>query len=76
MTSKYKTFKDYYHTDPEFRKKHLERLNEKIVCQCGFETSRSNLSRHMRSHIHIQKMEKINKISELKKELKRLENEL
>jgi hypothetical protein len=73
MTSKYKTFKDYYDSDPEFRKKHLERSNEKVICECGFVSARSNLARHKKSHLHINKMKKINRINELKKELKKLE---
>jgi hypothetical protein len=75
-TKKYKTFVDYYKTDPEFRRKHLERLSEKIECECGFTTARSNLSRHRKSHVHISKMEKINRIKELKEELEQLEKDL
>ena len=66
MSSKYKTYKDYYHEDPEFRKKQLERLSEKV------ERARSNLSRHRKNYLHIDKM-KINRIIELKAELNKLE---
>lgn len=69
---KYKTFVDYYHSDPEFRQKHLDKLKEKIICECGFVTARCNLSRHRKSHLHINKIEKINRIKELEAELKKL----
>ena len=73
-TKKYKTFSDYYHEDEEFRKKHLERLNEKIICDCGFVTARGNLYRHKKSNKHIKKMKTINRIAELEAELKMLKN--
>lgn len=76
MATKYKTFTDYYREDPEFRKKHLERLKERIVCECGFETSRNNLPRHRKSHLHIEKMEKIERVRELRLEMKSLSREL
>ena len=76
MSSKYKTYKDYYHESPEFRKKQLERLAEKVECECGFVCARSNLSRHRKNHLHIEKMEKINRIIELQEELDRLKREL
>lgn len=75
------TFKKYYE-DPEFKKKHLEKMSEKIKCDCGFMTARCNLSRHKKSHIHIKKMEKagklknMEKIKQLKEELKKLKEEL
>lgn len=34
MTTVYKTFKDYYDNDPVFRRKHLDKLREKITCEC------------------------------------------
>lgn len=70
----YKTFKEYYDEDEEFKKKHLERLNEKIECECGFITARANYTRHKKSHLHIKKMEEkeakiINKkLTEMEKE--------
>lgn len=79
MSAKYKTFKEYYDEDSEFRKKHLQRLNEKIECECGFMTARCNLSRHKKSHIHLQKMQKIqknNKIQELKQEKEIIEDKI
>lgn len=83
MESKYKTFTDYYNNDPEFRRKHLEKLKEKVECECGFVTARSNLSRHKKSHLHIEKMEEIEeekeniiKKKELEKKLEKMMKEL
>lgn len=75
MTTQHKTFVDYYREDSDFRKKHLAKLSEKIECPCGFHTARANLSRHRKSHIHIEKMKRIDRIQELKDELMRLESE-
>lgn len=74
--SKYKTFKEYYDEDPEFRKKHLEKLNEKIECECGFVTARCNISRHRKSHLHENKMQKIGKIFELKQDKQELKDQM
>lgn len=76
MNNKHKSFTDYYNNDPEFRKKHLDKLKEKIECPCGFITARCNLSRHKKSHIHINKMLKINRIKELEEELNQLKKEI
>lgn len=73
---KYKTFTDYYNEDEEFRKKHLEKMNEKIVCECGFITARANLYRHRKSHKHVEKMDKLNKIAKLETELKMLKGQM
>jgi 1,2-phenylacetyl-CoA epoxidase catalytic subunit len=63
------SFKNYYDNNEEFRKKHIKKMNEKIFCECGFETARSNLYRHKKGSIHTQNMEKIsgNKEETLKK---------
>ena len=46
---KTKKFKDYY-ADPEFRKKHQDRLQVLVKCpKCDFETSKCNLKRHLKS---------------------------
>ena len=75
-TSKYKTFKEYYNEDPEFRRRQLERLAEKVECECGYVCAKGNLSRHRKSHIHIEKMEKINRIQELEAELKKIKKKM
>jgi hypothetical protein len=74
MTSK--TFIDYYHNDSEFRKRHLDKLKEKVECECGFVTARCNLSRHKKSHLHIEKIEKIKRKNELERELEKINKEL
>ncbi|AYV85345.1 MAG: hypothetical protein Satyrvirus11_27 [Satyrvirus sp.] len=76
MTTKYKTFKEYYDKDPEFKKKHLENMKTKITCKCGFITSKANYYRHKKSHICILKREKMKKIEELEEEMKKLKKEL
>ncbi len=46
-----KKFKEYY-ADPEFKKRHLEYVNEKIECTCGRSISRSNYSKHLKTPLH------------------------
>ena len=53
-----KAFKEYY-KDPVFREKHLKHIKEKITCECGFETSRCNLTTHKKKASHIKRMEEI-----------------
>ncbi len=53
--SKY-SFKHYY-AIPEFRKKHLKYMTEKVPCpECGFVTVRSNMTRHKRSSNHAKRL--------------------
>ena len=51
MKEDYKTFKDYY-ADPEFRKRHLRYMSEKVPCDCGFQCRRSYMTRHKRTNKH------------------------
>ena len=53
------TFKENYDNDPEFKKKHLKYVTEKVKCECGFMTCRNNILKHKKSHIHINKMQSI-----------------
>lgn len=47
---KFKTFKERYQHDPEFRKKHLKYISAKIECpHCGFVTSRVYMKTHQKS---------------------------
>lgn len=46
-------FKLKYDTDPEFKEKHLKYIKEKINCECGKKLSRSNLSSHRKSKLHM-----------------------
>lgn len=57
MSKSTKTFKQYYHEDPEFRKRHLKKMLEKVPCECGFVTARNNLSKHRKSRNHQRRME-------------------
>jgi hypothetical protein len=75
MTTKYKTFAEHYNSDPDFRKKHLAKMCEKVKCECGFVTARCNMSRHKKSHLHIEKMEKINKEKEIREKIENLKKE-
>ena len=56
------SFKKYY-SDPEFRERHQKYMKEKVICDCGFMTSRNNMTRHKRSRNHTNR---INKIENLK----------
>lgn len=79
-----KTFKEYYDADPEFREKHLKKMLEKVPCECGFVTSRNNMTKHRRSRNHEKRMEvKVLEMVEsqgeikiLKKRIARLEKKL
>ena len=46
-----KQFKEYY-SDPEFKKKHLKYIKEKVECSCGKQISRSNMSTHVKTKLH------------------------
>lgn len=87
MASKVKSFKDYYNENPEFRRKHLEKLKAKVVCECGFVTALSNLYTHKKGRIHKnmmdskdknndKKLEIIDKIKELQSQLQDYEASL
>lgn len=67
----YKTFKEKYDNDSEFKKQHLNYMREKIKCECGVEKSRCNLGSHRNGKIHTNRMKAIkneNKIKTIKKE--------
>lgn len=51
-------FMEKYRSDEEYRKKHMEYMKQKVECNCGFFTSRSNMTRHLRSSNHQKKKEK------------------
>ncbi len=47
-----KSFKEHY-ADPEYKKKHLARMQERIECPiCGIKISRSNMSKHKNTRRH------------------------
>jgi len=55
-------FMDRYHNDPEYRKKHINKMCEKIECDCGSIISRSNMTNHKRSGKHQQWVDENTKI--------------
>lgn len=72
-----KSFTDYYYGDPVFRERHLARLKEKVACECGFTTARSNMTRHKRSRNHENRMIKKEDPRNLDlKALKKMEEQL
>ena len=75
MTS---VFKKYYE-NPEWRRKHLDYMSAKISCpECGFETRRSNMTRHRKSSNHTKRLEYLEKqnISKLIEENEKLKKKL
>lgn len=54
------TFKQYY-ANPEWKERHLAKLRERVTCECGAESSKVNLGRHMHSEIHIKRMDQLYK---------------
>jgi len=75
-------FKTYY-ANPEFRKKHIAYMMERVPCpDCHFVTPRSNMTRHKRGRNHRNRMKQIendkSKILEenlkLKAQIDRLKN--
>jgi hypothetical protein len=68
-----KTFRDYY-ADPEFRRKHLARMQEKVECKvCGAIISRSNMSKHTNTTRHKQVVKKMNQMVDKMEKDKMLE---
>lgn len=49
---KYKTFKEYYQNE-DYKRKHLEKITEKIPCECGQDIMRVYMSRHMKTKKHL-----------------------
>lgn len=50
------TFKKYYESNPEFRERHIANMIEYIDCPCGTKVMRSNITRHLKTKIHIKKL--------------------
>ncbi len=62
-----KTFKEYY-ADPEYKRRHLARMQEKLECPtCNVSISRSNMSKHKKTKHHIRVAAKIESPSELQR---------
>jgi len=49
----YKSFKEKYDTDQEFRDRHRKYVLEKVKCTCGCMVARSNLSSHQKRKKHL-----------------------
>ena len=45
-------FKEYYHSNPEFKARHLAKCLTKITCQCGRVYNKAHECKHLRSDIH------------------------
>jgi hypothetical protein len=57
-------FKTKYYSNPEYKKKHIAYVSEKITCECGTKTARCNMYKHIQTNKHKQLMELINKTKE------------
>jgi hypothetical protein len=53
---KFKSFKERYDTDEEYRKKHLAYIKEKVPCECGMMVARNNTTKHRESNRHTNRM--------------------
>lgn len=45
-------FKEYYNSNEEYRKRHIEKALTPVKCDCGMVVGRCNLSRHKKSKSH------------------------
>lgn len=61
-------FKTYYDNNPEFKAKHLAKMREKVVCECGRTVNKSHHCKHLRSDIHIRDSNKKNAIIDIKRD--------
>lgn len=73
-----KKFMDYYNNDPEYRERHLQKLKEKIECDCGEMVSRASMARHRRTTKHQNKINDItnDKVLELEMRVQDLEKKV
>ena len=69
---KYKTFKDYYQEDEEFKKKHNAYMLEKIECPCGATISRCYKTRHLKSKLHQKRLGEKKEIEEIETEINKI----
>lgn len=47
------SFKKFYDENPEYKRKHLNKMLEKVTCPvCGTVTARSNLTKHKQTYKH------------------------
>jgi|SRR5690606_1412207 len=71
------SFQKYY-ADEDYKKRHLEYMQEKVVCTCNKKLSRGNLNRHLQSTLHANRMKQIeNTVKRLdQNRLDEIENQL
>lgn len=50
-------FKEYYNSNEEFRKRHLEKMKAKVVCECGHLVNKYWMTQHKRTKIHKSQMD-------------------
>ena len=72
---KHKTFKDYYQ-DPEYRRRHLDKITEKVECECGYIGSKCYMSKHKKTAIHQKRLEKLDRLEALEEKKKRLNDRI
>jgi hypothetical protein len=61
-TKKKFQFKQYYANNPAFRQRHLEKMREKVQCECGRVVSKYNLHKHQSTKSHQTQMEYLAKL--------------
>jgi hypothetical protein len=54
--NKTQTFKEYYNSNPEFKKRHLEKMKTKLTCECGRVVNKAHMCKHLRSSVHIKSL--------------------
>jgi hypothetical protein len=57
-------FKEYYANNPEFRERHLQKMKEKVRCDCGLFVGKYQLTKHKRTKGHATQMEHLLKHTE------------
>jgi hypothetical protein len=69
------TFKEYYDANPEFRRKHLDKMLTKVACECGHIVNRCSLIRHKKTKSHERQLNAVKKIDDSDK-LEKMQNEI
>lgn len=49
-----KSFREYY-ANADFKRRHLDKMKEKIECECGKFITRSNMSAHKKTKVHLKR---------------------
>ena len=74
-------FKEYYNSNPEFKKRHLAKLAEKVLCSCGKTCSKGRYAKHLMTTLHLNAVKssdevKPRTINDLVKEIEILKNKV